>query len=94
MDHPFRSAPLGGFNKQDVLAFLAEQSKQAAQAQQQLQEQLEGANRQAETLRQEGEELRRGGMALKAAAAQAAAEFGVKKRGLYNRALREINGDE
>ena len=38
--------------------------------------------------------LRRGGMALKAAAAQAAAEFGVKKRGLYNRALREINGDE
>ena len=40
------------------------------------------------------EELRRGGMALKAAAAQAAAEFGVKKRGLYNRALREINGDE
>ena len=59
MDHPFRSAPLGGFNKQDVLAFLAEQSKQAAQAQQQLQEQLEGANRQAETLRQEGEELRR-----------------------------------
>ena len=37
-------------------------------------------------------ELRRGGMALKAAAAQAAAEFGVKKRGLYNRAL--INGDE
>ena len=62
MDHPFRSAPLGGFNKQDVLAFLAEQSKQAAQAQQQLQEQLEGANRQAEPLRQEGEELRRGGV--------------------------------
>ena len=59
MDHPFRSAPLGGFNKQDVLAFLEEQSKQAAQTQQQLQEQLEGANRQAETLRQEGEELRR-----------------------------------
>lgn len=59
MDHPFRSAPLGGFNKQDVLAFLEEQSKQAAQAQQQLQEQLEGSNRQAETLRQEGEELRR-----------------------------------
>ena len=30
MDHPFRSAPLGGFNKQDVFAFLEEQSKQAA----------------------------------------------------------------
>ncbi len=40
------------------------------------------------------EELRRGGMSLKGAAARAAEEFGVKKRGLYNRALREINGDE
>ena len=42
MDHPFRSAALGGFNKQDVLTFLEEQAKQTAQAQQQLQEQLEG----------------------------------------------------
>ena len=33
------------------------------------------------------EELRRAGMPLKAAAAQAAEEFGVKKRALYNRAL-------
>ena len=34
------------------------------------------------------EELRRAGLPLKAAAAQAAEEFGVKKRALYNRALR------
>ena len=34
------------------------------------------------------EELRREGLPLKAAAAQAAEEFGVKKRALYNRALR------
>lgn len=59
MDHPFRSAALGGFNKQDVLSFLEEQAKQSAQAQQQLSQRLEGAERQAEGLRQEGEELRR-----------------------------------
>lgn len=35
------------------------------------------------------EELRDAGMPLKAAAAQAAEEFGVKKRALYNRALQE-----
>ena len=35
------------------------------------------------------EELRRAGLPLKAAAAQAAEEFGVKKRALYNRVLRE-----
>lgn len=38
------------------------------------------------------EELRRAGLPLKAAAAQAAEEFGVKKRALYNRALQ--NGDQ
>ena len=37
------------------------------------------------------EELRRAGLPLKAATAQAAEEFGVKKRALYNRALR--NGE-
>lgn len=59
MDHPFRSAAVGGFNKQDVLSFLEEQAKQTAQTQQALQQQLEEANRQAEILRQEGEDLRR-----------------------------------
>ena len=35
------------------------------------------------------EELRRAGMSLKAASAQAAEEFGVKKRALYNRTLQD-----
>lgn len=39
-------------------------------------------------------QLRREGMPLKAAAAQAAEEFGVKRRMLYNRALKEENGAE
>lgn len=57
MDHPFRSAAVGGFNRQDVLSFLEEQSKQAAQAQKQLQDQLDEANRQVEALRQERDGL-------------------------------------
>ncbi len=58
MDHPFRSAALGGFNKQDVLTFLEEQSKQSAQAQQELQKRLEEAEGQRDTFRKEGEDLR------------------------------------
>ena len=58
MDHPFRSAALGGFNKQDVLSFLEEQSKQSAQAQQWIQGQLDEANRQVDISRREGEEAR------------------------------------
>ncbi len=38
-------------------------------------------------------QLRRAGTPLKAAAAQAAEEFGVKRRALYNQALKEENGD-
>ena len=37
-------------------------------------------------------QLRRAGTPLKAAAAQAAEEFGVKRRALYNRALKEEDG--
>ena len=37
------------------------------------------------------EELRRTGLSLKAAAARAAEEFGVKKRALYNRALQNVD---
>lgn len=59
MDHPFRSAAVGGFNKQDVLTYLEEQAKQATQVQQELQSRLEEADRQAESSRREGEELRR-----------------------------------
>ena len=59
MDHPFRSAAVGGFNKQDVLTFLEAQAKQTAQAQQELQGRLEEAERQGETLRREREDLTR-----------------------------------
>ena len=57
MDHPFRSAAIGGFHKQDVLSFLEEQSKQSAQAQQRLQEQLEESGRRLEALSREKEDL-------------------------------------
>jgi len=58
MDHPFRSAALGGFNKQDVLRFLEEQSKQSAQAQQELRGRLEKTVGQRDALRKEAEDLR------------------------------------
>ena len=57
MEHPFRSAAIGGFNKEDVLEFLETQAKQSARAQEELQGQLEECRSQAETLRQERDEL-------------------------------------
>ena len=57
MDHPFRSAALGGFNKQDVLSFLEEQAKQSSQAQQELSGRLEEAQNREEELRREREGL-------------------------------------
>ena len=41
MDHPFRSAALGGFNRQDVLDYLEKTSAENAQRQQELQQNLE-----------------------------------------------------
>ena len=43
MDHPFRSAALGGFNRQDVLDYLEKMSVENAQRQQELQQKLETA---------------------------------------------------
>lgn len=43
MDHPFRSAMFGGFNRQDVLEYLENSAQQAAQQQQELQAQLDQA---------------------------------------------------
>lgn len=57
MDHPFRSAAVGGFNKQDVLTFLEAQAKQAAQTQQDFQTRLEEAEQQRDALRQERDSL-------------------------------------
>ena len=41
MDHPFRSAALGGFNRQDVLDYLEKTSAENGQRQQELQRRLE-----------------------------------------------------
>ena len=58
MDHPFRSAAVGGFNRQDVLTYLEERAKLAAQAEQKLQDQLDEVSHQAEALRRERDGLR------------------------------------
>ena len=59
MEHPFRSAAIGGFNKQDVLDFLEAQAKQAAQAQQELQSRLEESEHRGEELSRERDGLAR-----------------------------------
>lgn len=43
MDHPFRSAALGGFNRQDVLDYLEKMSSENTQRQQELQQKLASA---------------------------------------------------
>ena len=43
MDHPFRSAAFGGFNRQDVLDYLEKTAAENAQKQQELQRRLEEA---------------------------------------------------
>ncbi len=58
MDHPFRTAAFGGFNRQDVLTYLEEQAAQASRQREELEGQLSEANTQRDTLRREGEELR------------------------------------
>ena len=58
MDHPFRSAALGGFNRQDVMNYLEEQAKQAAQEQEQLHSRIDQAGARAQALEQKLEQLR------------------------------------
>ena len=53
MDHPFRSAAFGGFNRQDVLTYLENLSREEQQQREALQQELDQAR---ETVtRQEGE---------------------------------------
>ena len=40
MDHPFRSAVFGGFNRQDVLTYLENTAKESAQRQAELEKRL------------------------------------------------------
>lgn len=53
MDHPFRNAIFGGFNRQDVLAYLENTSKEAARQQEEYQQKL--AELQASAAQQEAE---------------------------------------
>lgn len=64
MDHPFRSATFGGFNRQDVLTYLESTSKENNQKLESLQQQLEeqqasyeAALRDLEALRQQASQL-------------------------------------
>ena len=51
MEHPFRNAAFGGFNRQDVLDYLEKTAADNAQRQQQLQQQLQQAMERAEARR-------------------------------------------
>lgn len=57
MDHPFRNAPLGGFNRQDVLDYLEKTAAENTQKQQELEKQLEQQNQELEQLRRRASEL-------------------------------------
>lgn len=50
MDHPFRSAALGGFNRQDVLDYLEKTSAENGLRQRELQEKLEAAQEECRQL--------------------------------------------
>ena len=58
MDHPFRTAAFGGFHRQDVLTYLEEHTRQAAQQREDLEGRLSQAAAREEELRREGEQLR------------------------------------
>ena len=57
MDHPFRNAALGGFNRQDVLDYLEKTAAENTQKQQELEKQLEQQNQELEQLRRRSGEL-------------------------------------
>ena len=57
MEHPFRNAAFGGFNRQDVLDYLEKTAADNAQRQQQLQQQLQQAMERAEEAEKRAAEL-------------------------------------
>ena len=61
MDHLFRTAAFGGFQRQDVLTYLEQTAKEQQEKQQQLQQQLsqaqETGERQSKQLSEQGERL-------------------------------------
>ncbi len=86
MDHPFRSAALGGFNRQDVMNYLEEQAKQAAQEQEQLHSRIDQAGARAQALEQKLEQLR-GQLELREQELQAACQ----ERDSLSARLDEVN---
>ena len=82
MDHPFRSAALGGFNRQDVLDYLEKTSAENAQRQQELQQNLEAAEEERRQLAAKTAEQERDGLKDRVAALEpeAAAYEAVKER--------------
>ena len=58
MDHPFRTAAVGGFNKQDVLTYLEKMTKDQEEYEQSMQERLEEARNDAQSKKEELAELR------------------------------------
>lgn len=58
MDHLFRNSAFGGFNRQDVLTYLENSAKEAAQQKEALQQELEKAGEAAAKLESELAELR------------------------------------
>lgn len=59
MDHPFRTAAVGGFNRQDVLTYLENVTREAAERQQELQQQLDQIVEEKSQREQELAELRK-----------------------------------
>lgn len=57
MDHPFRNAAVGGFNRQDVLDYLEKTAAENIQKQQELEKQLEQQTQELEQLRRRVGEL-------------------------------------
>lgn len=57
MDHPFRNAAVGGFNRQDVLDYLEKTAAENTQKQQELEKQLEQQTQELEQLRARVSEL-------------------------------------
>ena len=55
MDHPFRTAVFGGFQREDVLNYLAEQAKQNQRQREELERQLEEHRRGARDAQRQAE---------------------------------------
>ena len=94
MDHPFRSAAFGGFNRQDVLTYLENTAKENGEKQQQLQQQLDEAREtaagQSARLREQEERL----VALEAENQQLREQLEGLNRDLTDSRERERRGAE